>query len=412
MVVLDLFSGAGGLSEGFWRNGATFIGHIEADKYACDTLSTRTAYWELKKQKKLKTYHNYLEKKIDREEFLNNVFSNKDLVINEFISNSNYGEIKNKIDKNLKEISKKVDVIIGGPPCQAYSVIGRARMKDRVVNDERNTLYKHYVKFLRDFKPKMFVFENVPGLLSASNGKYFEDLQKEIREVGYEFEFKILNSFDFGVLQNRKRVIIIGWKKELKLSYPTFEKVNLPKDTKVEKILNDLPEVEPGSKIEGKNRYKKNSNEYLIFSKIREKDFNILTQHETRPHNDNDRKIYEIAIELWNRKKKRLRYDELPERLRKHKNIETFVNRFNVVKADLEATHTMLAHIAMDGHYYIHPDINQLRSLSIREASRVQSFPDDFYFEGPRTFIFKQIGNAVPPLMAEKIGEKIKEMLC
>ena len=417
VVVLDLFSGAGGLSEGFFRVGTTFVGHVEMDTYACKTLKTRTAYWNLKKLNKLDVYYDYLLKKISTNELwdIANVSSSFD-VINREISNQTFREIVDIIDQNLK-IKKinKIDVIIGGPPCQAYSIIGRARMKEAVKNDPRNFLYKYYIKFLRLYKPKMFIFENVPGLKSAGNGQYFNDLKNAINKAGYHIELRELIASDYGVLQNRKRIIIVGWKKKKNMEYiyPNFQKITNDKYV-VGDLLNDLPSIKPGSKIEGKNKYKKSTNQYLIDSSIRDKNFNILTQHETRPHNELDREIYKEAILAWNNKKERLCYKELSIRrpeLITHKNTMTFTNRFNVVKADQKASHTVLAHMAMDGHYYIHPDIKQLRSLSIREAARLQSFPDDFYFEGSRTSIFRQIGNAVPPKMAEQIAKKIKELI-
>lgn len=195
--------------------------------------------------------------------------------------------------------------------------------------------------------------------------------------------------------------------------YIQISKRLLTKDF-VSDVLNDLPKTTPGAKIEGKNKYTKPANQYLQDSNIRDEGFDILTQHETRPHNDRDREIYKEAILAWDTRKERLCYKELSTRrsdLITHKNTTSFTNRFNVIKADERASHTILAHMAMDGHYYIHPDIKQLRSLSIREAARLQSFPDDFYFEGPRTAIFRQIGNAVPPKMAEQIAKKIQELI-
>lgn len=417
MVVLDLFSGAGGLSEGFFRQGATFVGHVEADSYACETLKTRTAYWNLKKQNKLDIYYEYLLKKISTKELLKlaNIDEEHE-IINKAISKNTMEEICEDISINMKRNNvKKIDVIIGGPPCQAYSIVGRARMKESVKDDHRNFLYKFYVQFLEKYKPKMFVFENVPGLRSAGGGEYYKHLKDALDSAGYDINEHDMIASDYGVLQSRRRIIIIGTRKKLKLKAKIdFEKIKLNENITVNDVLKDLPFSLPGNKIEGQDIYKEDINDYLKLSNIREKDFNILTQHETRPHNERDREIYKEAITAWNQRKERLNYKELSQRrpeLCTHKNTESFTNRFNVVKANEKASHTILAHMAMDGHYYIHPDIKQLRSLSIREAARLQSFPDDFYFEGPRTSIFRQIGNAVPPKMAEQIAKSVKKLI-
>ena len=205
------------------------------------------------------------------------------------------------------------------------------------------------------------------------------------------------------MLQKRKRIIIIGYRKDLRYKFPEFEFVD--HNFNVNHILSDLPVLEPG---EEKNVYKRKTNKYLEIYKIRNEKFDILTQNISRPHNDTDRKIYKIAINLWNTKKRRLKYSELPERLKNHKNEISFEDRFKVVDKD-GLCHTLVAHIAKDGHYYIHPDINQLRSITVREAARIQSFSDNYFFEGSRTSAFQQIGNAVPPLMAENIARKLKK---
>jgi DNA (cytosine-5)-methyltransferase 1 len=155
-------------------------------------------------------------------------------------------------------------------------------------------------------------------------------------------------------------------------------------------------------------KYRKSTTDYLESTGIRN-GIDFTTQHIARPNNENDLEIYRIAVQLW-KEKKRLNYATLPPRLIKHKNTTSFTNRFQVVNGDGIAN-TVVAHIAMDGHYYIHPDIKQNRSITIREAARIQSFPDDFFFEGGRTAAFKQIGNAVPPLMAEEIAKKIKDKI-
>lgn len=395
---IDLFAGAGGLSEGFIREGFNPITHVEMNKDACDTIKTRTAYHWLKENGKAKTYYNYLKSEIkNKEELWNEVPEHLiNSVINKEISEKTLPEIFDSIDKELK--SKKVDLIIGGPPCQAYSIVGRAR-KD-MESDPRNHLYKHYVKFLEKYNPKMFVFENVPGILTAKNGEYLEKILKAVDKAGYEVslptnKYKILNAKDFGVLQDRKRVIIIGWKKELGLSYPEFKtkenNFQILKD-----LFSDLKPLQNGKGTLNAVEYKTFTTDYLKQSKIRN-GLDFVTQHISRPNNENDLEIYEIAVDEWNNGK-RLNYAELPKRLIKHSNTESFVNRFQVVNGK-GISHTVVAHIAMDGHYYIHPDKKQNRSITVREAARIQSFPDDYFFEGSRTAAFKQIGNAVPPLM-------------
>jgi DNA (cytosine-5)-methyltransferase 1 len=405
---IDLFAGAGGLSEGFINEGFKPIVHVEMNKDACDTLKTRAAYHWLKEKKKISIYNDYLKSENkNKEEFWKNVPDYLiSSIINKEISENSLPEIFKIIDNKLEK--NKVDLIIGGPPCQAYSIVGRAR-KD-MESDPRNHLYKHYVNFLEKYEPSMFVFENVPGILSAKNGEYLSKIFKEVQNVGYEVAIppkNHLNAKDFGVLQDRKRVIIIGWKKELNLQYPDFE-ITSNNFQILKDLFSDLKPLNNGQGTLNAMEYAKPTTEYLKQSNIRNGS-EFVTQHIVRPNNINDLEIYQIAIEQWN-KGKRLIYAELPKRLIKHSNTTSFVNRFQVVNGN-GISHTVVAHIAMDGHYYIHPDKHQNRSISIREAARIQSFPDDYFFEGSRTSAFKQIGNAVPPLMAQKIAKKLKQIL-
>jgi DNA (cytosine-5)-methyltransferase 1 len=403
---IDLFAGAGGLSEGFIKQNFHPIAHVEMNKQACETIKTRVAYHYLKSKNIEHIYHQYLKEEISREFFLEQIPKTiLESVINSEISDKTIQDIFFKINQQLK--NRKVDVIIGGPPCQAYSIVGRARDPKNMEDDPRNHLYKQYVKFLKEYSPKMFVFENVPGMLSAKNGEYFEKIKKAISKAGYKFDYKVLNAKDFGVLQDRKRVILIGWRDDLNFSYPNFELVE-QKYKILKDLFSDLPVLQQGKGSMGIVNYKKESTEYLERTGIRNC-IDFTTQHIARPHNENDLEIYRIAVELW-KEKKRLNYATLPKRLIKHKNVTSFTNRFQVVNGD-GISNTVVAHIAMDGHYYIHPDIKQNRSITVREAARIQSFPDDFYFEGGRTAAFKQIGNAVPPLMAEKVANEIRKII-
>lgn len=405
---IDLFAGAGGLSEGFVRKGFIPIAHIENDRDACLTLKTRMAYHHLNNGKK-RLYRKYVRNEITREDLYREIPEEiLNTVIHAEISN---GRIK-KITKHVQDIlhssgHENVDVVIGGPPCQAYSLVGRARDPYHKEKDPRNHLYKLYARFLKSFSPRIFIFENVPGIKSAGDGELFRDVQDYIQNAGYEMGHGILDSYDFGVLQRRRRVILLGWKRDLSLEYPEFGRIS--NGYFVRDILEDLPPLRPGECMDY-GEYVAPPGEYLRRFRIRKED-DLLTLHIARPHNERDLRIYKMAVEMWREQKKRLRYCDIPAEYRTHKNTKSFLDRYKVVADDLPYSHTVVAHIAKDGHYYIHPDINQVRSLSIREAARLQSFPDDYYFEGSRTSRFMQIGNAVPPLMAEKIAEKINEML-
>lgn len=410
---IEVFSGAGGLSEGFIRAGFEGIAHVEMNKEACLTLETRAIYHYLKRKNKLGIYKQYLQGFITRNELIESFGIPSDVlksVINKEISDKTIESIFQSIDDRL--LGRTPDLLIGGPPCQAYSIVGRARDPNKMKEDPRNHLYLYYVEFLKKYQPKVFVFENVPGILSANNGSQLGKIFDAIKAVGYNVEYKVLNSKNFNVLQDRKRVIIIGSRSDLDFQYPDFKEKDLSDSKKgFGELYRDLKFLKHGEGIMGAVDYAKDTiSDYLKESKIRTEEDEFVTQHIVRPNNENDLQIYRLAVEFKS-KGKNLNYrDDVPQHLKKHKNESSFLNRFNVVAED-NLSQTVVAHIAMDGHYYIHPDINQNRSISIREAARIQSFPDNYFFEGSRTAAFKQIGNAVPPLLAEGIAKEILKKL-
>lgn len=412
---IDLFAGAGGLSEGFKRAGFEPIAHVEMVEAACFTMKTRAVYYFLKETGFSSKYESYLKGLIDRQELYKDIPEEVlNSVINAPIGKDTNEMIFKKIDQNLNE-KKEVDLLIGGPPCQAYSVAGRSRSSNNMEGDPRNFLYIQYAEYLSRYKPKMFVFENVLGIKSAGGGYYLKEMEKLFNKKGYSILPFQVNARQFGVLQNRKRYIIIGWRNDFNPNLPNLEKVENGLIANVGELLSDLKPLHAGEGKDKFERYSGLTNSYLKESKIRN-GTDIVTQHLARPHTDQDKEIYRIAVSKWQNEKERLNYNDLPENLKTHKNRNTFTDRFKIVAEDLQYSQTIVAHIAKDGHYYIHPDITQNRSITVREAARIQSFPDDYYFEGTstrghRTAAFTQIGNAVPPLMAEKIAQIIKDAL-
>lgn len=402
---IDLFAGAGGLSEGFIREGFNPIAHVEMNNEACDTLKTRLAFHYLNESKKLKTYFSYLKNEISREELWGiTPVEIIDSVVNDEISGKTIENIFKQLDEKLD--SKKVDLIIGGPPCQAYSLVGRSRDPNRMEGDKRNFLFRYYGQFLVRYKPKYFVFENVLGLQTAGNKKYLNEMMQLFSEIGYSTDLQVLNAEEYGVLQKRRRVVIIGQRGKKKFHFPELETVVNNWETKKD-LFFDLPKLKPGEELQIA-KYTKPINEYLKKTETRN-GVDFVTQHITRHHNERDLEIYAIAIDKWLNGKRRLKYDELPKRLQTHKNILAFLDRYKVVDPTGHS-HTVVAHISKDGHYYIYPDEKQVRSISVREAARIQSFPDDYFFEGGRTAAFKQIGNAVPPLMAQALAKSIGQL--
>lgn len=392
---IDLFSGCGGLSEGFYRMGFTALAHVEINHWACETLRKRMAYYG---------YSN-----IERE------------VIEKDITSA---DILTDIDNAVA--GRSVDVIIGGPPCQAYSTAGRVRDAKGMASDPRNFLFESYVKILEHFRPKFFVFENVTGLLSARvNGKPI--MPSIMSALGNSYKLindpniLVHNTADYGVPQIRKRVIIMGVRKDITTKEAMdlyngvvkthwnpetdlVERKGLKKFVSVKDAIGDLPSVEPGEDA-STNSYDYPCNNAFL-KRIGKAGIYPLMDHIARKHNALDRERFAIMINNhWSFGQLR---KEMPQY--EHEHARAFDNSYVVQWWDLPSK-TILAHIHKDGFQFIHPDGNQARSFTVREAARIQSFPDDFEFAGSRGEKYKQIGNAVPPLFAETLAKSIKKNL-
>ena len=392
---IDLFSGCGGLSEGFYRMGFTALAHVEINHWACETLRKRMAYYG---------YTNIKNEVIE-----------KDITSDDILSD---------IDKAVA--GRSVDVIIGGPPCQAYSTAGRVRDSKGMASDPRNFLFESYVRILEHYRPKFFVFENVTGLLSAKvNGKPILPSIMEALGMAYKVvsdpAILVHNTADYGVPQIRKRVIIMGVRKDIDNKdvidlYNDVIKTHWSPDTEIEsrkglkkfisvkEAIGDLPYVEPGEDASTDTYNYPCDNAFL--KRIGNAGVHPLMDHIARKHNTLDRERFAVMIRnRWTFGQLR---KEMPQY--EHEHARVFDNSYVVQWWDLPSK-TILAHIHKDGFQFIHPDGNQTRSFTVREAARIQSFPDDFEFAGSRGEKYKQIGNAVPPLFAEALAKSIKKNL-
>lgn len=404
--VIDLFAGAGGFSEGF-RKDFNIVAHIEKDRAASKTLLLREIFYYLNEKKDLNLYSSYLKNDIDFETLLLEIPSYiKNKVVNNEINAENLPDIFEKLDTLLKD--KEVDGIIGGPPCQAYSTIGRKRNESKKLDDERIYLFNFYADFLKKYQPNFFVFENVQGLVSFKDSQgnlllpeMLKHFNTVLGEAEYTIDYRVINCGEYGVSQNRNRLFVVGVKSEL-LKNNVFENLIDYKEIpmNIKNLFSDLPSMKHNSINNSyiENTYLKQKHYYRKFELP-------LTLNQSRKHNSRDLEIYKLAVKLRERGET-LKYNELPERLITHKNTNAFLDRFKALSYD-GLSHTVVAHISKDGHYYIHPDKEQNRSITVREAARIQSFSDDFYFEDSRTSAFVQIGNAVPPIFANKLSSAI-----
>lgn len=396
---IDLFAGCGGLMDGFEKsNFYDTLACVEWEKSPCENL-----------KKRLKEKWNYgnadeivMRFDIQRTEELFSGWKND-------IEYGNGKGLDNLIGKN------KLDVIIGGPPCQAYSVAGRIRDKDGMKNDYRNYLFESYLKVVNRYKPKFFIFENVPGILSASpDGKpIIERIKKRFDESGYiileNLKKAIIDVTEYGVPQNRKRVIILGVSKEyfgddkankiVNEFYNKYLKKYKTNKMTVKEAIGDLPKLLPT------NEYRKDGKKYShLFKEYK------IPNHIPRFHSERDKNIFHLlekdiidGTNFYNstEKLKELYYEQTGKRSNVHK--------YYVLKWD-EQSNTIPAHLYKDGLRHIHPDPEQARSITVREAARLQSFDDDYEFIGSMMDQYKMIGNAVPPKFSNAIANALKDI--
>jgi len=384
---LDLFAGCGGLTDGFEQSGYFETSAcVEWDKSSCATLENRLRQkWGLQDA----------DQRVIRFDI-----QRTDELIKGWSNDPDYGSSPGLI--NL--VSSKnggVDMIIGGPPCQAYSIAGRIRDKNGMNDDYRNFLFEKYIEIVKELKPKLLIFENVPGMLSASPGgvSIVERIRAAFANAGYEIsdnlrKYALVDAADFGVPQYRKRLIILGLnKKEFKHNAQEllrdFYLNMLPglKETSfrtVSEAIADLPTLNP-----------------------KNVDAQVPQGHRARYHSERDKAIFrELALDIKGVNRKYKTAEDLKRLYTERTGKVSSVHKYHVLEPDKPST-TIVAHLYKDGLRHIHPDPDQARSITVREAARLQSFDDDFAFLGSMGDQYKMIGNAVPPLLAKKIAEAI-----
>lgn len=491
--VVDVFAGPGGLNEGFSgvrdSSGSLVfktVASIEMESSAVKTLQLRSAFRILRKSgaDANAVLSKFLRKQITLAELEEEAdfiaaFSEAKNEVHQFELAESSRDESDKIIRNALVGHTSEWVLIGGPPCQAYSLAGRSRRTHDVdfEDDHKHFLYKEYLHIIATHKPAVFVMENVKGLLSSVNRGVgmFELICQDLTTYNGNQEYDLysmvkdsadgalapidflIRSEDYGIPQKRHRLIIVGIRRGSNISRPDI--LDKKKPVSVKEAIGTLPKVrssisrykgddsiswnklreQVGHYVPGSN-FKPNSARSLATSSSRPvkriaieslsesarvyqdfvrpeelESFPILN-HEARSHMDNDLLRYgSMSLIAHESAGPSPKVRDLEKVLwPKHKNIDAevvpFADRFRV-QVNGQPSTTIVSHIAKDGHYYIHPDPEQMRSLTVREAARLQTFPDDYVFLGNRTQQFTQVGNAVPPLLARQIGERVAKAM-
>ena len=411
LTFIDLFAGCGGLSEGFLQSGKfDGLAHVEWEIPMVRTLRSRLEKkWKHSNDDAFKRVLHFDIQKTD--ELINGNWGEEAI---KTFGDTNHEAI---IDRGLKGLvgKRKVDLVIGGPPCQAYSVAGRAQDKNSMKDDYRNYLFESFTKVVEEFQPSVFVFENVPGMLSACPGdkKVTERIFEYFSEHGYDIKrpeklkSAVQSASDFGVPQKRNRVIIVGIRRasitedlNLETVYAAIDDQKIKTPKTLRQAISHLPKFKPSKevlKIEGRKYSHVPVNKEEI----------IEENHKPRFHNERDVKLFEEWVS------KNMNKRPMDDRIQFYNNL-LGKNSKHAKYRNLEwdkPSQTIVAHLYKDGLMFIHPDADQARSITVKEAALIQSFPDDFEFNESMGYNYKMIGNAVPPLMAEKIALAIEKVL-
>ena len=392
--VIDLFAGCGGLTDGFLQTGK--YNTLAAVDWEFPTVQTL--------KKRLNTKWNY---DLDRNNILHFDIQRTEELINGF-DDSKFGKSEG-LDKIVG--AKNVDLIVGGPPCQAYSMAGRVRDENGMQDDYRNFLFESYVKMVSHFQPKAFVFENVEGILSAKPGgiSIVKRVRQAFEEIGYEITENLRGNalFDtsyYNVPQKRKRVIIFGVQKSKNSTKQVRRFYSLMKEKASKEPLNskvafeNLPKIYP-SKLNPKHSHS-----------VKLNGVPLPNNHVPRMHSERDIEIFKMLTEdILSGTEKYTSSKALIQLYKEKTGKDSKFHKYHVIRED-KPSNTIPAHLYKDGLRHIHPDPNQARTITVREAGRIQTFDDDFEFLGSRGDQYKMIGNAVPPQFSKVIAETVCEI--